>query len=147
MQYLLVSQDEVDTYIYQLIHLVRWCKPNAIVGICNGGLHVSYPIAEFFNIPHFNLHINLYNNQVKRNAPIINESDIATIQPITGNLLIVDDLVDGGTTMALAVKHLTAPNKRLITAVLYWNKSGCIKPNFYVVEKPNAWLVFPWEKI
>ena len=31
------------------------------------------------------------------------------------------------------------------TAALFWNPQSNWEPDFYAAEKPESWLVFPWE--
>ena len=62
------------------------------------------------------------------------------------SILIVDDLVDSGKSLAwildLLQKHL--PNTEIRTAALFYKKSSIIKPDFYAQET-TSWIVFPWE--
>lgn len=65
------------------------------------------------------------------------------------NILIVDDLLDQGTTMKFAISELKKYNpKRIHIAVLYnftdvYDKEICISG---LEMKEKKWIVFPWEK-
>lgn len=60
--------------------------------------------------------------------------------PQTG-CLVVDDIVDSGVT-ALAWK-----DKGYKIASMYYKENKYVKPDFYIKEKHDEWLCFPWEAI
>jgi hypoxanthine phosphoribosyltransferase len=109
-----------------------------VVGIANGGLPVSRPLAAALALPHTSVRISHYNKDLPRDTPIVKGK---LIQPT--NNLIVDELIDRGWTYNTFDEHFGLEGNAM--AVLLWNPNGP-KPDFYVAEKPNAWVVFPWEK-
>lgn len=133
MKETIVPQEEIDQLIENLIEQIRNSgkQYDYVVGIREGGINVSLPISERLNLPHKTVKISFYD----KNGGI--DSDGFVFAP---NGLLVDDLVDGGKTI------LTFYDKfgKLDTAVLFW-KRGAIKPEYYGQEKPEGWLVFPWE--
>jgi hypoxanthine phosphoribosyltransferase len=109
-------------------------KFDVVVGIKNGGLHVSELIAEALKLPHQTVHISHYEGKrVLKNIDY--NSDVL-------NTLVVDDLVDTSETMKLFHHHFCLS---ACSAVLFWKKDCGYKPTFYAMEKPKGWIVFPWE--
>ena len=63
---------------------------------------------------------------------------------ITQNTLIVDDISDTGGTIT---KLLTSTNIKIRPDVitLYIHSNSTFKPTFWVREKKEKWIDFPWE--
>lgn len=63
-------------------------------------------------------------------------------------ILVIDDLVDSGKTMAAAVKELGLWNPLSIeTAVLYKKDCSVFEPTYFAECVPSdRWIVFPWEE-
>jgi len=136
---LVITQLQVDAMIKALaakIILAGTCLTN-VVGIANGGLHVSRPLAARLRLPHSSIRISHYYRQVHRIVPIIK----GYLPQATHNL-IVDDLIDDGWTMRTFAKHFGLEGNE--TAVLFCKK-GDFEPTYYIEEKPDKWIVFPWE--
>lgn len=129
----------IDDLWDQIIRSKR--KFKMVVGIERGGLHISIPLAECLGIPHHSVKISRYDDKSLRKEAIIEDKKIKLKRPC----LIVDDLIDDGGTL-LAYKNLFGIKKRDAVAVLFWNRSAPIKPDFYCMNKPKDWIVFPWEQ-
>jgi hypoxanthine phosphoribosyltransferase len=108
-----------------------------VVGIANGGLPVSVPIADALGLPHTSVRISHYDGRILRDTPIIQ----GELRHLTHNL-VVDDLIDEGWTYNTYAEHFGFELSAM--AVLFWNTAGP-EPDFYVEEKPDDWIVFPWE--
>lgn len=54
--------------------------------------------------------------------------------------LVVDDTADTGKTL----RHYQEKGYKIAT--LYWKKSSEVTPDYYMFEKKDAWVVFPWER-
>ena len=72
--------------------------------------------------------------------------------PVTQNLksysLIVDDMVDSGETMKIALTEakLSSSNKKVYTAVLFKRDTSTFTPDFHGRELSEpSWVVYPWE--
>jgi hypoxanthine phosphoribosyltransferase len=112
-----------------------------IVGIKNGGLHISYKLADILKLEHEEVRISHYDGQTFREKPIVDDN--FRLQE-GENYLIVDDLVDGGSTMLTFKEHFGIRDCDAV-AVLFWYPKGKFKPDYYVREKDEEWLQFPWE--
>ena len=108
-----------------------------VVGIENGGLNVSIPLAKILNLPHTSVRISHYNGRSRRAWPFISGDP-----PGTGNL-VVDDLIDDGYTLRTYDDVFGLLGNAV--AVLFWKAGSIPRPEYYVHEKPNSWVIFPWE--
>lgn len=135
-----LTQPDIDNMIKDLVYQVQSDKRHftRVVGIANGGLPVSKPLAAALGLPHESVRISHYNDAGQaRPVPIIE----GQLSHPTGNL-IVDELIDHGKTINTFDKHFGLKGNTV--AVLFWCPDGP-KPDFYVEEKLAAWIVFPWE--
>jgi len=57
--------------------------------------------------------------------------------------LIVDDISDSGETLSKLKAEVF--NSAEI-ATLHYNKESLIEPEFWIEDKNNKWIVYPWEK-
>ena len=134
------SEDQINQMIDELIEKIQSSGEcfTQVIGIKNGGIPISTRIAQILNVAHTPVRISHYVGDTKRQSPVVHTADIPN-----GHVLVVDDLVDTGATMSTFYHYFG--NHGMI-AVLFWNTRAQPKPDFYVQEKPDAWIVFPWEK-
>ncbi len=114
-----------------------------VVGIARGGIPVSMVVADHLDVKVDFINVKSYNDIGKRTPPRI----VSTLtEGIAGkNVLVVDDLVDQGDTLAFVKKHLSVQEpKTLETSVLFkkpWSKT---EPDHWL-ESVSEWIVFPFE--
>jgi hypoxanthine phosphoribosyltransferase len=108
------------------------------VGIASGGTNISRRIAVLLGLQHHEIYISCYTDKGKRPYPIV-RGDFDTSK----RTLVVDDMIDGGSTIALFKLHYGLKESDGV-AVLFWN-TDAPEPDFFVEEKPDEWLIFPWE--
>ncbi|MCK9458158.1 MAG: phosphoribosyltransferase domain-containing protein [Proteobacteria bacterium] len=137
MDKLYVSQKEIDQAIDNLLYQIRQSEQHYkyVVGIRNGGVNVSEPIAKALGLPHKSVGISCYGDSKVLHEPII--SDDFQWEP---DGLLVDDLIDSGRSVIAFKAHFGEAD----VAVVFW-KEGTIIPDYYVYKKPHHWVVFPWE--
>lgn len=58
--------------------------------------------------------------------------------------LIVDDIADSGRSLIHFTENDTQFNKYYIATIFYHERS-IVKPDFYMYDKEDKWIVFPWE--
>jgi len=112
-----------------------------VVGIANGGLNISIPLAKMLNLPHEQLRISYYEGDFIFEMQDYNHNKDDTI-------LLVDDLIDSGKTVNyFNNKFNMCQGKNLFVACLFYNayNDNFQYANFYACEKPDAWIIFPWE--
>jgi len=118
-------------------------KYDLVVGIARGGLPVAMVVADHLDVKIDFVNVKSYSDVGKRSPPRI----LTTLtEKIDGkNILLVDDLVDQGDTMAFLKKYLTEMKPAVLeTAVMFkkpWSKT---EPDYYL-ENVSEWIVFPFE--
>jgi len=71
--------------------------------------------------------------------------DIPLLLAAAPNCIVIDDIADSGRTLSHYTDNDTQFNKYYITTMYYHNRS-IVKPDFWVSEKEDKWIVFPWEE-
>ncbi len=121
-----------------------------IVCLAKGGLRVGDILCRIYDKPLAVLSTTSYGGKNNQNRGEIKFSEhLTTIQPLGDRILLVDDLVDSGISLAESVNWLKKYAKNIVdlrTAVI-WYKSTSIKtPDYYVDYLPeNPWIHQPFE--
>lgn len=149
MKAIVVKQKRVDSLIKKLLDQIdsSGCEYTHVVGIREGGLNISLPIAKALNLPHHSLKISFYlpdgtgSDTYYCRQPVVESEGFSWRE---GGLL-VDDLIDQGRTIDYFQNNFGKAD----VAVLFWNKMGDRfyrkTPKYYGEEKPSGWIVFPWD--
>ncbi|MDG6942377.1 MAG: phosphoribosyltransferase [Nitrososphaerota archaeon] len=114
-----------------------------VVGIARGGIPVAMVVSDRLNVKIDFVNVKSYNDIGKRAPPKI----LSTLtEGIVGkDVLLVDDLVDEGDTMAFMRKYLAEQNpKSLETAVMFRKPWSREEPDYFL-EIVSEWVVFPFE--
>ena len=123
--------------------------PSLIVGIANGGLNVSKPLANWFQCEHVSISIHFYDGQkIGGGKPYF--YDIPPLPKDMKEILVVDDILDTGTTLKFFMEKTGLVHKENFKiATIHWNdRNGLLnlKPDYWVdKKKENTWIVYPWE--
>jgi len=140
------SYPQIDDMIASLLTQIYQSgrKWSVVVGIANGGLYISRKIAKALRLPHIAVQISWYDGDQKRDFPLVSvNQELSGIYD--GSRLIVDDLIDGGSTIR-SFKQNYGFGWKDDVAVLFYNKKTTTEyPSYYAEFKPDAWIVFPWE--
>jgi hypoxanthine phosphoribosyltransferase len=123
-------------------------RPDVVVGIARGGLPPAVALSNLLDIPEFAI------LGIPRNSSNSRYSDraepryeyLAPERPLTGlRVLLVDDIMGDGGTMALAKELMRARGAAEIrTAVVVRNVNCASAPDHHAVSVDD-WTVFPWE--
>jgi hypoxanthine phosphoribosyltransferase len=114
-----------------------------VIGIARGGIPVAMVVSDRLGVKIDIINVKSYSGIAERGSPKI----LSTLtEDIEGKrILLVDDLVDHGETLATVKKYLKDKHpKQIITAVLFkkpWSKAD---PDYYL-EVVDKWVVFPFE--
>lgn len=136
-----LSQFEIDDYIQELACQIEACdrKFSRVVGIVEGGLHISIPLAKILRLPHESVRISWYDGKTWRDIPFIS----GKLSQPTGNL-VVDDLINTGRTMKTFSEYFGLKGNAI--TVIHWTPTAP-EPDFWVMKKkPKDWIVYPWEE-
>jgi len=144
------TQPEIDELISELIkkieanHHATWPpRFSVVVGIENGGVHISKKVADALELEHKTVKISHYRGDKFGPIPIV-ETNFFHCDLHNRGVLVVDDLVDSGYTIAAFEKYCGILGLEDAVAVLFKKPTSIYTPEFYVREE-TAWVVFPWE--
>ncbi len=144
----IITWQEFGDYSEKLAQLVIDGKGQGIdivIGIARGGLPLSMVVSDRLRVPIDFINIKSYKGIGLRESPQILS---ILYENLSGKVtLLVDDIVDEGDTMKVAIEHIqsTFKPKQILTAALFTKPWSKFKPNFSV-EVSSDWIVFPWEK-
>jgi hypoxanthine phosphoribosyltransferase len=153
MKDLYVSWDEYNRLVEQLalaVHESDW-RFDSLLCLARGGLRVGDVISRIYDMPLAILAASSYRAAAgtEQGALDIGEFITMTGGSLTGNLLLVDDLVDSGVTLTRVIEHLRkryAGISEVRTAVLWYKAGSSFRPDFYVQHLPtNPWIHQPFE--
>ncbi len=119
-QKVFVSWKDIDKYLDSVVEDVkkRDLKPSGVYGVPRGGLIFATMLSYKMDIP-------LLLNAAK-------------------DCIIIDDIADSGRTLLHFTKNDTQFNKYYITT-MYYHERSVVKPDFYMFEKKDNWIVYPYE--
>lgn len=116
-----VTWQMVEEFISKVIKEYEGVKLSGVYGLPRGGLIFAVMLSNRLHIPMLS-------------APC-------------QDCLIVDDICDTGESLLHYMKNSSSPDKpQWYTVTMYYkdNELG-VKPNFYMHNKEDKWIVFPWE--
>ena len=140
-----ISWSEYGNLAEALAEKVRATRKrfDLVVGIARGGIPVAMVVSDHLDVKIDMINVKSYTGIEKRGSPTILSTLTERIQG--KSVLLVDDLVDQGDTLALVQGYLKKQKpKTLLTAVLFkkpWSKT---EPDYYL-EVVDKWVVFPFE--
>jgi hypoxanthine phosphoribosyltransferase len=146
---------EWSAFKHACFHTARLAKEqlkdiHTIIAVSRGGLVPARVMAEYIKPQHFaTIGVKLYDGD-KRGDRVTVYQDIPDhlSQYRDRNLLVIDDVSDGGSTFDFVTKRIrNRTNYKVYTAAPYIKKDTKFIPDFYVTEFPsNQWIVFPFEE-
>ena len=116
-----VSWEDVTTFVQKVWELCTTINVSGVYGVPRGGLVLAVLISHALNIP--------------------------LLAAPCENCIIVDDICDSGETLLHYYKNSSGDGKKnyyLVTMYYKENDLG-VKPDFYIKNKEEKWIVFPWE--
>ena len=118
---------------------------DAILGIARGGLSMAQMLGEYYDLREvYAINTIGYNDTEKNDSvEVFNVPDLKSAKQV----IVVDDIVDSGETLVEVLKVLNEkyPNVTFLTASLFYKKTACMKPTWYVKE-PKGWVEFFWSE-
>jgi hypothetical protein len=151
---LYLSWDEYHHAIEQLAHQIDrsgW-EFEQILCLARGGLRVGDTLSRIFRKPLAILATSSYTGteERQRGQLTIAQHVTMTTPTLSANLLLVDDLVDSGITLAQTIpwlQHHHPEVKTIKTAVLWYKEASQHIPDYYVTHLPdNPWIHQPFER-
>ena len=148
-----VSWDQYNVLVEKLALIVHESKFdfNQIICIARGGLRVGDVLSRIYERPLAILSTHSYAAEggTVRGDLVIAEHMTMTAPRLGDRVLLVDDMVDSGHTLAKVVATLPErfPHIRAMkSAVLWWKACSVYQPDFHVDYLPdNPWIHQPFE--
>lgn len=132
-----MNWQNVDDEIKQLKFKIAK-KPDIIVGIVRGGLIPARLLAKYLDVSE------MYALTVKK----VGDDRLVTSEiseDITGrSILLVEDVLETGTSMIAAMKYLKSKGAIVKTASIYYQPQTKIVPDYYISDKDDV-PTFPWD--
>ena len=124
----------------------------SLLCLARGGLRIGDVFSRLFDVPLAILATSSYRAAAgtKQGSLDIAEYITTTGEVPHGNLLLVDDLVDSGVTLARVVQHLGQrfPQVREVRTAVLWHKAvSTVRPDYcveYLADSP--WIHQPFEE-
>jgi len=149
---LVVTWDQYHALIEHLALLIHdyGCPFDQVVALSRGGLRVGDIISRLFDRPLVVMGASSYGGKNGREPGHLRlgKNLAHTCQHLGPHLLLVDDLVDRGTTLAAAStwlhQYLTLDS--LTTAVLWLKQHSTMRPHIWATELlASPWILQPFE--
>lgn len=148
-----ITQQEFSSLLLKLLEQLNRHRDefDVVLGIKNGGINISQPVADFLQKPHWDIHISFYDGEQRLIEPHVKEDklDIYRTKWNFNKLLWVDDIVDSGSTLKWFIdKTGLKKGVDFSVATIHWcpAASPTLEPEFFVeTKKENEWIVYPWE--
>lgn len=125
---------------------------NHIVCLAKGGLRVGDILCRLYDLPLAILSTASYGGKDNRDRGKIQFSQhLSSIHPLGDRILLVDDLVDSGISLAESLNwlnyHYGDRITEIRTAVIWYKSTSVQSPNYYVEYlADNPWIHQPFEK-
>ena len=130
-------------------------KPNILIGIMRGGAPIIDVLSRVFKLKCAYLAVESYsgeNIEDQQGELVFSRKLSSTVQDMSGDILLCDDLSDTGITFNKSIDWLNkyGPIKGKIedikTATLWKKKKSTFEPDFCAVKlDANPWIVQPFE--
>ncbi len=136
---------QYEMLLMALIDKVKKFDFDQIVCVGRGGFLVGDALSRALDIP---LAVIMAQSYYCGEKAALKISPIASLMPLQGNILLVDDLVDTGETLLEIKKSLYEYDeiKLIQTAVIWKKKESKFIPDYYVdLIEANEWIDQPFE--
>tara|TARA_Y100001949_G_scaffold49296_1_gene41112 strand:- start:768 stop:1292 length:525 start_codon:yes stop_codon:yes gene_type:complete len=155
---LIVDWKEYNTIVEKLAIKVydSGFKPDLLIGIMRGGAPIIDVLSRVFKLKCAYLAVESYSGkdiEDQQGELIFSRELSSTVQNMSGNILLCDDLSDTGVTLNRSIdwlknyKSLKGKIKQIKTAVLWKKADSTFEPDFCAQRlKDNPWIVQPFEK-
>jgi hypoxanthine phosphoribosyltransferase len=152
MEKLHVDYAQYHSLIDQVVRAVKGSgfQPDVVLGVSRGGLFLADGLSRSLRKPMAVIAASSYcGNAGTEQGELKVSASIATVVPVTGKVLLVDDLADSGHTLqALCahLKHMCPHIHELKTAVVWVKPSSIFKPDYAAQYlESDVWIVQPFE--
>lgn len=148
-----VTWSEYYSLIKELAHQiepdVKSGNINQILALARGGVIVGDALSRMFKLPLAIMFTSSYCIDNKKGELIVGEDIAKQYNIFNDKVLIVDDLVDSGTTLSIIKQDFAKKHGDKVKTAVIWKKTTCqFLPDYYVQNMhPNEWIVQPFEDV
>lgn len=115
-----VSWLDIEKYISNVAERYKNKKISGVYGIAKGGLIFAVLLAHRMNIP--------------------------LLQAPYEDCIIIDDICDTGESLLHYYKNSSGIKKNnYYITTMYYKENELVRPDYYLFEKKDKWIVYPWE--
>lgn len=148
-----VSWNDYQGLIEQLalrVHQSGW-RFDQILCLARGGMRVGDVLSRIFEVPLGILATSSYRDEAGTQQGALDIASSITLSQgeLGGRVLLVDDMIDTGTTFRGVLQHVRDQYpqvQELRSAVLWWKGHAVIEPDFHAQYLPhNPWIHQPFE--
>ena len=146
--YSYLSWQELGEHLFELAKKILQKEDHdfdRVIALARGGLTYGRSIVDFLNIPELSsIQVEFYSGiKATKGAPVITQSLPISIR--NEKILVLDDIVDTGESMKVAVEYLKYHGVKSITTATLLEKPWSIFTVDYSVFSTDAWVIFPNE--
>lgn len=144
-----LSWEKIEEAVEELGNKIKdsGFKPDYIIGITTGGIVPLGLLVKQLGLRNIlTVSAGSYEKDKQKELSI---TYMPEIDLSNKKILLVDEIAETGKTLKKISEAVLEKYKagQIKTAVIVVNKERCIfMPDFFVVEEPKEWVVFPWEK-
>lgn len=143
---LVISWSDFELYAKKIVTAIELSgkKYDVIVGVARGGLFLAGYLAYQLQVKE----VAIINVRTYENRKIVDPRVLDLPKTIKGDsVLLVDDILDSGTTFLILDDWMKQTSKIYDRAVLVDKAKSKIKANYVGVKVDSEyWVVYPWEK-
>ncbi len=120
-------------------------NPEVLIGVARGGMIPAGALTYSLGVKLTDaINVEFYTDVEATLPDPVLLAPMLDIDSIHGKrVLVVDDVVDSGRTLALVLELLTKFGAEVRSAVIYEKPTTSVKPDF-VWKSTSKWIVFPW---
>jgi uncharacterized protein len=154
MSDLYVTWDEYHRLIEQMTVQVyeSGYRFDSLLCLARGGLRIGDVVSRVYDMPLAILAASSYREAAGTQQGKLDIAEFITMTggDLAGRLLLVDDLVDSGTTLTRVIEHLKRRFTRITeirTAVLWYKAVSSFRPDYFVQHLDGSpWIHQPFEE-
>ncbi len=122
--------------------------PEIIIGVARGGMIPAGALTYALGVKLTDaINVEFYTDVAETLPAPVLLAPMLDIESIRGRrLLVVDDVVDSGRTLALVLELLRKSGADVRSAVIYAKPSTIVEPDFEW-KRTDKWIVFPWSAL
>ena len=120
-------------------------EPEVIIGVARGGMIPAGALTYALGVKLTDaINVEFYTDVAETLPDPILLAPMLDVESIRGRrLLVVDDVVDSGRTLALVLRLLRGFGAEVRSAVIYAKPTTIVSPDF-AWKRTDKWIVFPW---